>query len=54
MKPLTATEIERRNKEYFDNPSPELQKVYDAFGKLQGSILLPLIDRAEQILKRTE
>lgn len=51
MKILTATEIKQRNKDYFDNPNPELQKVYESMRKLQEYLFLPLIKKAIKLLK---
>ena len=51
IKPLTATEIKKGNEDCFNNPSPELQRVYDSFGRLQERIFAPLIKRARQLLR---
>ncbi len=49
--PLTATEIIRRNKDYYDNPSPELQRVYAAIRDLQKKLFLPLIKRTIELIR---
>ena len=48
---LTATEIEKRRAEFWGNPSPELQAVYDKWGEIQEKVFAPLIARAEELLK---
>ena len=48
---LTATKIKENNADYFNNPSPELQRVNDAFGKLQEALINPLIKRCRELIK---
>ena len=48
---LTATEIKRRNKEYFDNPSPILKHNMRLIENVQKALFEPLIKRAKELLK---
>ena len=52
MKYLTATEIKKRNKDYFDNPSPALQGVYKFIRKRQEMLFIPLIKRTIKLFKK--
>ena len=54
MEYLTATEIKKRKRDFFDNPSPALQELYKFIRKRQEMLFNPLIKRTIELLKKKE